>query len=413
MTTGDTPNPLSREDLLHGQPLSLVSICLDSETQRLLEFLIESVPRLQLRAHVDGYGAEDPDEIIVWLKDPHPDICLVDFDRDRRDAALTAERIHAHAPETTIFAVSSHAQPDLIIQAMRSGCSEHLVKPLTREQFLEAIARVGGRKRVRLERYNGEVMAFLGAKGGCGVTTLVTQLGALLARSCSRKTLVVDLHADLGDAALYLGLTRYRYNFFELVENTDRLDVELLNSFLKHHASGLDLLPAPEGIAPARPVSTEAMAQTFDFLRRHYEFILVDLPPGFSDHNLEMIRRAGQVYIVTVAEVAALRNVVRHLDYLGRKEISQEKIRVVLNRHHKRDTITDEQIEKAIRRTLFWKVPNQYAQVIAAITGGDPQARLSSEVTRSLERWAETIGGQPDTANQEKGSGKFLRFWSR
>ena len=208
-------------------------------------------------------------------------------------------------------------------------------------------------------------------------------------------------------------MTRYRYNFFELVENTDRLDVELLTSFLKHHASGLDLLPAPDGIAPARPVSTEAMAQTFDFLRRHYEFILVDLPPGFSDHNLEMIRRAGQVYIVPVAEVAALRNVVRHLDYLGRKEILAERIRVVLNRHHKRGTITDGQIEKAIRRTLFWKVPNQYSQVITTITGGDPQAHLSSEVTRSLERWAETIGGQPDTANKEKGTGRILGFWSR
>jgi len=238
-------------------------------------------------------------------------------------------------------------------------------------------------------------------------------LGALLASSCSRKTLVVDLHTDLGDAALYLGLTKYRYNFFELAENTHRLDVELLNSFLKHHASGLDLLPAPEGSAPARPGTTGAIAQTFDFLRRHYEFILVDLPPGFSDHNLEMIRRADQVYIVTAAEVAALRNVVRHLNYLGRKEISQEKIRVVLNRHHKRGTITDEQIEKAIRRTLFWKVPNQYAQVITAITGGDPQARLSSEVTQSLERWAVSIGGQPEAANIEKGNGRFLRFWSR
>jgi pilus assembly protein CpaE len=256
-------------------------------------------------------------------------------------------------------------------------------------------------------------MAFLGAKGGCGVTTLVTQLGALLANSFSRKTLAVDLHTDLGDAALYLGLTKYRYNFFELVENTERLDGELLHSFLKHHASGLDLLPAPEGIAPARPVSTEAMVQTFDFLQRHFEFILVDLPTGFGDHNLEIVRRADHIYIVTVAEVAALRNVVRHLDYLGRKEILPDRIRVVLNRHHKRGTITDEQIEKAIQRPLFWKVPNQYSQVITTITGGDPQAHLSSEVTRSLERWAATIGSKPDTANREKDTGRILGLWSR
>jgi pilus assembly protein CpaE len=413
MATRDPSDPLSREDLLRGDPLSLVGICLDSETQRLLKLMGGSLPLVRLRRHLDKYGGEDADASIAEMGSPPPDICLIDFDKDRREAALAAERIRANVPETALFAVSSQAQPDLIIQAMRSGCSEYLAKPLDRERLLEAAGRVGGRKRVRLERYDAEVLAFLGAKGGCGVTTLVTQLGALLASSFSRKTLAVDLHTDLGDAALYLGLTRYRYNFFELVENTDRLDGELLNSFLKHHASGLDLLPAPEGIAPARPVSTEALVQTFDFLQRHYEFILVDLPPGFGDYNLEIIRRANQVYIVTVAEVAALRNVVRHLDYLARKEILPERIRIVLNRHHKRGTITDEQIEKAIQRPLFWKVPNQYSQVITTITGGDPQAHLSSDVTRSLQKWAATVGSKPDTANREKDNGRILGLWSR
>ena len=412
MATRDPSNPPSREDFLRGELLTLVSICLDTETQRLLKLMGESVPVLRLRGHLDEYGGEDPDTIIERMGNPPPDICLLDFDTNRSDAALAAERIHANAPAMALFAVSSQAQPDLIIQAMRSGCSEYLVKPLDRERLLEAAGRVVGRKRVRLERYDAQVMAFVGAKGGCGVTTLVTQLGTLLASSFSRKTLAVDLHPDLGDAALYLGLTKYRYNFFELVDNTDRLDSELLHSFLKHHASGLDLLPAPEGIAPARPVSTQAMGQTFDFLQRHYEFILVDLPPGFGDNNLELVQRADQVYIVTVAEVAALRNVVRHLDYLSRKEVLPERIRVVLNRHHKRGTITDEQIEKVIQRPLFWKVPNQYSQVITTITGGDPRAHLSSEVTRSLEKWAGAIGSKPDSANR-KDDGRTLKFWSR
>src|ERR1041385_8630173 len=87
----------------------------------------------------------------------------------------------------------------------------------------------------------------MGAKGGCGVTSLVTQLGALLSTTLSRKTLIIDLHPDFGDTALYLGLTKYRYHFFELVENNDRLDAELLQSFLAKHSSGLDLIPAPEG----------------------------------------------------------------------------------------------------------------------------------------------------------------------
>src|SRR5207249_4667235 len=239
----------------------------------------DSTPVVRMHKDLSDYRVDDHESVLEWVGDPPPDICLLDFDSDRRSAAMVAERIHADAPETSIFAVSAQAQPDLIIQAMRSGCSEYLVKPLETEQLLNAVARVGGRRRERKEQARAQMMAFVGAKGGCGVTTLVTQLGALLAQTYSRKTLIVDLHHDFGDAALYLGLTKYRYHAYELVENTDRLDAELLQSFVLHHRSGLDLIPAPQGTEPARPITPGALAQTFEFLRLRYEFILVDLPP--------------------------------------------------------------------------------------------------------------------------------------
>jgi len=62
---------------------------------------------------------------------------------------------------------------------------------------LNAVERLAGRRKEKKETYNAQVIAFVGAKGGCGVTTLVTQLGALLAKSYSRKTLIIDLHPDM------------------------------------------------------------------------------------------------------------------------------------------------------------------------------------------------------------------------
>src|SRR5262249_47898580 len=176
-------------------------------------------------------------------------------------------------PDSAILALPSDAQPDLIIKAMRSGCNEYLLKPMGREQLLNAVARVGGRRRERLQPFKAQVLAFMGAKGGCGVTSLVTQLGALLANSLAKKTLIVDLHPDFGDAALYLGLTKYKYHFFELVENNDRLDAEFLQSFLARHHSGLELIPAPEGSDLQRRILPGAVAQTLDFLRLRYEYI--------------------------------------------------------------------------------------------------------------------------------------------
>jgi pilus assembly protein CpaE len=363
---------------------------------------------------LDDYTLEGQDSILQGVGDSAPDICLIDFDKDRQGATLAAERIHASLAGTAIFAVSSNVQPDLIIQAMRCGCCEYIIKPIDRDHLLNAVARVGGQRRERREQPNAQnyaqVMAFMGAKGGSGVTTLATHLGALLAKSYARKTLLVDLHPDGGDAALYLGKASHRYHFFELLENTHRLDDKFLQSFLLHHSSGLDLLPAPEASEPVRHVSPDVLGQTFDFLRLRYEFILVDLPPGCGGGNFEMIRCSDQIYLVTVAEVPAIRNAARYLDYLSREEHLEERIRVVLNRHLKRGPITDAQIEKAIHRSIFWKVPNQYSEIVATIIAGDPITGLNkSEVARNLMRWAGVIGGKPETAGEKKGG--ILGLW--
>ncbi len=411
MPVKDMFNSSARDSLSRHEPLSVVGICVDDETWRFLKLFAESLAMIQLRLCSGDYRVQDHESVLEYLGDPTPEICLVDFDKDRRSAASVAERIHASAPETAIFAVSHQSQPDSIIEAMRSGCSEYLVKPLNREQLVTAIGRVAARRRDKKESSKAQLLGFIGAKGGCGVTTVITQFGALLANSYSRKTLIVDLHPEFGDAALYLGLTKPRYHFFELLENTERMDADFLQSFLMHHSSGLDLIPAPDGSEPPREVIPGAMSQTCDFLRLRYEFVLVDLPPGLNDDNLELLRDCDQLYLVTVAEVSAVRNLVRQIGHLRRKDIAPEKIQVILNRHQNRSAVTDAQIEKVIGQKIFWRVPNQYAQVMKTIHEGDPVAQLSnSEVARNLNEWAGAIGRKPGT--EEKKSG-ILGLWNR
>jgi len=413
MPARDTVNT-PREGFSPSDPLSVITVCLDKETWGTLKLFADSAPLIRLQKHLNEYRVDDHDSVLEWIGSPAPDVCLLDFDKDRRSAAVAAERIHSDAPETAIFAVSSQSQPDLIIQAMRSGCSEYLLKPLDTEQLLNAVARVGGRRKERKDIEKAQVVAFVGAKGGSGVTTLATQIGAMMASSHSKKTLLVDLHPDVGDAALYLRLTKYRYHSFELLENTDRLDAELLQSFVLHHSSGLDLIPAPEAIEPARQVHHGAIAQVLDFLRLRYEFVLVDLPPVLNDENLELFRYCDQIFLVTVAEVSALRNVVRYLDFFTHKQISPERVRVVLNRHQKRSLITDEQIEKVIHRKIHWKVPNQYASVMKTISGGDPVSHLSSsDVAKNLQELAGTISRKPSGDDKKKEGRGILGLWNK
>jgi len=391
----------SSSDSSGSQQLSVLTIALDRESQRLLKLWLSTA---SLR-EVPSYPEDNA--FLESMETSAPDVCLIDFDKDSRKAFLIAEHIRQESPDTAIFAVSSDAQPDVIIQAMRSGCREYLFKPLVRDQLLQAITRAGGR-RERKERSNSHIMTFIGAKGGCGVTTIATQLAALLASSGSKKTLLLDLHPSLGDAALYLGFTNSKYHAYELMENTDRLDAALLQSIALHHSSGLDILPAPNDFENTRHAGSGAISQMFNFLRIWYEFILIDIPAGLNEYTDKLISHSDQLYIVTVAEVSALRNASRIVDYLDQEDVPDDKVRVILNRYEKRSPIPESQIEKLIQRKIFWTVPNQYHQAVKTISSGDSKGDISrSELIRNLKGWADSIAvgarAEADTrANKKK-----------
>lgn len=418
MTANDSTSASRRETFNLGDPVSVVGVCVDEEMWRFLGLFAGSTGLIQLRGRVGEYrDTQDQDSFVESIGSLAPDVCLVDFDKDRHAAAVVAERIHSGLPETAVFAVSSQTHPEAILEAMRSGCGEYLVKPLEREQLVKAVARIGSRRKDKEKQDQGraQVLAFMGSKGGCGTTTLATQLGALLSSSFSRNSLLLDLHPDFGDAALYLKLTKGRFHFFELLENADRLDSDFLQSFVMRHSSGLDLIPAPEGsVASREALPGGALAHTLNFLRARYEFILVDLPPALNDENLAVIRDCDQLYLVTVAEVSAIRNVVRQLEYFSSRNIPRDKVRVVLNRYHKRNVVSDAQIEKVLEHKIFWRVPNQYPEVVKTIHEGDPVAQLSnSEVTRNLQEWAESIGRKPGTETKKREGKGILGLWNR
>jgi hypothetical protein len=75
--------------------------------------------------------------------------------------------------------------------------------------------------------------------------------------------------------------------------------------------------------------------------------------------------------------------------------------------------VSDAQIEKVLEQKIFWRVPNQYPQVVKTIHEGDPVGQLSSsEVTQNLRDWAESIGRKPGTEMKKKEKG-ILGLWNR
>jgi pilus assembly protein CpaE len=376
--------------------LGIVTVSVDKRAVAGLHDIVNSLSGFEITGELDRLDASDA-AVFQAMQQWQPDVCVIDFDDDRQGAAARAEQIKNTMPMAAVFALASDSHPERIIEAMRSGCSEYLLKPLSRERVVEALIKHEQKKRDRsgTPARKGKVYSFVGVKGGTGVTTLATHIAALAAQS-GTKTLLIDQHPDLGDVSVYLRLGEHKYNFFELVHNIHRLDSELLQGFVAKHSSGLHVLAAPDSFGATTKPSESALEGTIDFLREEYDLVIIDCAPGLNAYNVGAIDRSDAVYLIAAPELPSIRNLLRYLEHLKDFNCPQEKTRVVINRYDKRSAIREEQIEKTIRMSVSFLVPNSYAEVIEAINIGMPiSSSAKSELVVTFQRWIDTLVERP------------------
>jgi CheY-like chemotaxis protein len=99
-----------------------------------------------MEIHFDVVEAETAERALELLEEHHPDLLLIDLQLPGMDG-LTLLRILKQNPATAdipAVAISAHAMPDDIKQALESGCVEYVTKPLVEDPFtfVERMARL-------------------------------------------------------------------------------------------------------------------------------------------------------------------------------------------------------------------------------------------------------------------------------
>ncbi len=372
--------------------IAVIAVCLDPASYQTMSNLMAAVPGAVVIGNLDHYaGAER--EIGRALDLARARVCFIDYDQNREEAIWITERLRSEYPDVHSFAVSAYSEPDGIITAMRAGCAEYLLKPVQHERILDGLTRVEAKQKAKAKyRVRGKTITLVGAKGGTGVTSLALHLALELADRGRRKCALVDQHPVLGDASLYLGAPRHQYSFYELANNRDRLDEELLQGFLLRHDSGLHLLDSPEAVDAINGAAPSAVEHTLAFLADTYQFVIVDCPPGLTDGTLACIAQSDQVAIVMTAELPSVRNSLRYIEHLSKLGYSSSSICVVLNRYSKKGPLSDEHIERTLGRAISVRVPNSYNEVIRAINTGAPiSAGTKSDFSAAIQKWAHEL----------------------
>src|SRR5213593_1240995 len=126
--------------------VAVVGVCIDPPTYEAISYFMAGVPGALVVGNLDHYaGAER--EISRALELARVCICFIDYDRSVEEAIWITERLRSEHSDVYRFAVSSSCEPDAIIEAMRAGCVEFLMKPVQPERVLDALARVEAKQK--------------------------------------------------------------------------------------------------------------------------------------------------------------------------------------------------------------------------------------------------------------------------
>jgi pilus assembly protein CpaE len=341
-------------------------------------------------------------------------VCVLDFDKNRELAVQGASALQQGVRgRIALIAVSADAQPDLILNAMRAGCSEYLTKPLSVTQFCESLVRLRARWSSgdnRAGKPLGRIIGLLGVRGGVGTTTLAVHLGTFLAKRYRKKALIIDHHPYLGHLALFLGVDTPRYHFYELLENIARLDGNLFDSYVVHHSSGVDFLSSPGVLNGKVNVQIGAIEHALRFTAELYDFVIIDLAQGLDDDNLAAITSCDELYLVATPEVPALRDLSRYMDRLLGFQLPLDKLKVVINRYSSDRSVSLEQIQKAIHQPISVTIPSNGVEIIRAIDTGAPVAAdRKSEFASQMRKWAEMFVPSESAMPETK---RRFTFWN-
>jgi pilus assembly protein CpaE len=361
----------------------------------------------------DSLGERHEVEVVGWsehvaqatgvLAGGHLDCIL----HATRDASFPAGEIAAIREQTRapIVVVTADEATPFLEAALDADVEDILLLPQLVENVVFTIKKASHAKRA-LSTVNrpkiGRVITVFSPKGGTGKTVTATNLATALAKHEQKRTLLIDLDLQFGDASIVMGLEPEK-TIFDLVVAPGELDFEKLAGYTTKHPCGLDVLPAPLRPEDAELVTESKITRLLEVARECYDTIVVDTSPFFHGPMLATLDRTDELLVVIGLDVPTLKNVRLALQTLELLSFPANRARFVLNRANSKVGLSKKEIEAALKVQIANEIPSERVVPIA-VNRGNP-AVLSdpgSDYAKAVRELAKAVVPKEQAAPKGK-----------
>jgi pilus assembly protein CpaE len=316
---------------------------------------------------------------------------------------INAIRAHTQAP---ILLVASSGAAGLLEQALEADVTDVLLLPQLVENVVFAIRKATHTGRRHADSNgggrHGKIVTVFSPKGGTGKTVTATNLATACAKFENRKTLLLDLDLQFGDAAIMMGVEPEK-TIYDLVVAPGELDSEKLAGYTTKHATGLSVLPAPLRPEDAELVTEAKLGRLLEVARESFDVIVVDTSPFFHGPMLATLDRTDELLLLCSLDVPTLKNLRLALQTLDLLSFPKSRVKIVLNRSNSKVGMKPNEVEGALGMKVRFEVPSDRA-VPLAVNRGNPVvlAEESADVSRAIKSMAKEMFRAPKEESASK-----------
>jgi pilus assembly protein CpaE len=359
-------------------------------------------------AEMDQYCKDRKNQSFQTFVEMQPEIVIVDMGGDPNAAIQTLHALRVVLPTACFFVSSNTKDPQMVIDSMQAGAREFLATPFSPRTLSLAFERyVTDKRRLQETKDAGKLYSVTAAKDGCGATCIAINVAISLALNPELRVALVDLHSPVGDITAYLDL-KPEYNVSDALKSASRLDASLLESYMTQY-EGVDVLAGVNDFTPGQMEDIEELPQVLEVITHSYTHTVIDFSCMVNGKDSQfLIEQSDECLLVLTPDLPALWRADRLLRFLG-NFLNSEQPRLVINRSSDTVQIGNEEIEKALNRSVFWELPNNYRAAIAAINSGKPLVSMgSSNLAKNYGELACQLSGLPTSEEP----GKLFGFLS-
>ena len=222
------------------------------------------------------------------------DLIVVGPDAPIEVASDLAEKYRVDRPSLGVVLLRRRLDLATMAEALRAGIREVVPADDAKELMAackrsESVSdRMHDADRSPGETADGKVIMVFAAKGGCGKTTMATNLSEALAGSGAGRVCLVDFNLDFGDVAIALQIEPTR-TISDALGMQAGLDQQGVASLVVHYKENFDVLLAPTHPADGEFISAMMAGQVLALLKEMYDYVVIESPTTFSDVVLKCI----------------------------------------------------------------------------------------------------------------------------